>query len=90
MDWREFHAVSRTSRTFRNIFQSQELKDIALARFVPGYTKESPQSAEKVPVSLQDLEVLSESFPCHSMSKTLTAYQCYHRRMLCIIIHGML
>ncbi|KAF8513189.1 hypothetical protein BU17DRAFT_53445 [Hysterangium stoloniferum] len=68
MSWREFHAVSRVSRTFRNIFKSQELKDITLARFVPGYTKESREgTAEDVRVSLQDLEALmvSSSYPLH-------------------------
>ncbi|KAF8575155.1 hypothetical protein K439DRAFT_764416 [Ramaria rubella] len=65
--WREFHAVTSTCRTLRNLFGNPRTRDVALARFVPGYSSDCRDDAEEVSVSLPDLEALmmSQSLPLH-------------------------
>ena len=59
--WREFHAVMRTCRHLRDVFNKPDVKNIILSSFVPGYRFEGRNPVEdEVHIDLTDLEALSE------------------------------
>lgn len=62
IQWKDFQAVIRTCRSMRTFFFNQDIRDVTLARFIPGYQRVNPH--DDVTVTLSDLETFSKSFQC--------------------------
>lgn len=64
LPWQDCSALLATCRDCRHFFRTSELRDVILARFVPGYFEclrhRDPRRVQELPVSLEDLHLLRE------------------------------
>ncbi|KAF8239734.1 hypothetical protein L208DRAFT_1385745 [Tricholoma matsutake] len=66
LEWRDLHALFNSCSAARTLFRSPLLRDLILARFVPGYLSSQPRDHD-VYVSIHDLDLflISQKFPLH-------------------------
>lgn len=60
LEWRDLHALFNSCSAARTLFRSPHLRDLILARFVPGYLSSQPRDHD-VYVSIHDLDLFCES-----------------------------
>lgn len=72
LPWVDFHALTCTSRDFRNILRNTEVKDVVLARYVPGYRwcveNCDMQNFRDVSTTITQLDLLCESIFVNSQA----------------------
>lgn len=65
LEWHDFWALSCSARAYRHLPLSQELKDVILARFVPGYRyclrNRHLERCQDVEITMHDVDLLRES-----------------------------
>ncbi|KAF8623716.1 hypothetical protein AX17_007413 [Amanita inopinata Kibby_2008] len=72
LEWSDFYSLANSCNDCRLLFDEQDLKDVILSRYVPGYAhalrlRDPFHRYKDVPVSIQDLDLLliSQRIPLH-------------------------